>query len=203
MLFLVEISSGAIHRVKLDASNASTGSSRGRMVMYIPGSPYLWVTAKASVEASDHFSYVVQLDMVNWDNSKVLRKVTGISTNGMIFVENMKLVGDLEAMEELDELKANIQQLQSQLKANTVMNGKATSSKDINSSNNEKESSSSNALNVVSIVIAVVALTAAMVGLVYKRKPFSAYPSKSDTNVVDILKEDELSMESKNRENML
>ena len=93
-MFLVQASTGTIFTIALDATNnINTDGGRGRVMQYIPGSPYLWLSATGREADADKFAYVVELNFTDWAKTKMIRKVSGIDVHGMLFVENMKLAG--------------------------------------------------------------------------------------------------------------
>ena len=188
-LFLIEISTSTIYTVKLDTANINTDNGRGRMMKYIPGSSYLWVSATGPEAVADKFAYVVELNFDDWAATRVVRKVTGVDVNGLLFVENMKVaprdhpspfpgqhVNETNAR--VDALQQELQSLRSQLATATTSDGSPVQSSlpaNVAGDGSSQDSKNTDALSITALVLGVVALVVSVVGFaqVNKKKPAS------------------------------
>lgn len=206
-LYLVEISTGTVRTVALDASAVvSTGSTRGRIIKHITGTPYLWITAKGAEEVADRFCYVVMLDMKDLTNSKVVRKVMGLDTASMLFVENMGLAhfhranaGNGKAIEETQETLKEVTEEISDMQAEIgkLRGDMSTSTSSMQSSaNGSSPSSQDNTLSIVAICVGVLAIGVALAAL-FKKPQVVTSSTASHTPATIAKSDEELSMGSK------
>ena len=204
-LYLVDISTGKVNTVQLDSPGTSTAAGRGRTIKYVAGTPYLWITAKGAEEVEDRFCYVVMLDMKNLSNSKVVRKVMGLDTASMLFVENMGLAhfhrvnGDTTA--QIVDLQSEINKLRGDI-SSSPGSSSAMLSSSFNSSGKSGDSGANNALSIVAIVVGFLALVVSFAALLKKPEkvasPTSSNPPSITQKDAQSLKDDEeLSMGSK------
>lgn len=194
-LYLIEISAGTVHTIKLDTSGVNTDNGRGRLMNYPPGSSILWIGATGP--QSDVDAYVVELDFNDWSQSKVARKVEGVDVNGMLFVENMILARDhserndwmdhaTSTRSRVESLEQEVDNLRATLGTTGSGSGGGSSSIDRASVISEDSNDTTKAVSIAALVMGCFALLVAIAGLVTKkpaRAVTTAAGSKDDTDI--------------------
>ena len=145
------------------------------------------------------------LDMKNLSNSKVVRKVMGLDTASLLFVENMGLAhfhrvnGDSTA--QIADLQSEINKLRGDISSSSGSSSAMLSSS-FNSSGESGDSGANNTLSIVAIVVGFLALVVSFAALLKKPEkvasPTSSNPPSITQKDAQSLKDDEeLSMGSK------